>query len=98
MSTQARRRHRDLLAQSRATSDPSLRAVFVADTAAIVGDVVAFASVALNQITGSSTPQGVAAVLIALLLLRLSVRLIKRNHDFLVGAWLLTPAGSPEAR
>jgi divalent metal cation (Fe/Co/Zn/Cd) transporter len=49
------------------------------------------AALALNQITGSSIPQGVAAVLIGLVLIRVSLRLIKRSHDFLVGAWLLTP-------
>ncbi len=97
MSAQARRRHRDLLDQSRATSDPMLRAVFVEDAVSILGDVLAFASLALNQITGSSAPQGVAAVLIALVLIRTSVLLIKRNHDFLVGAWLLTPA-APQRR
>jgi len=30
-------------------------------------------------------------VLIGLVLIRVSLRLIKRSHDFLVGAWLLTP-------
>jgi len=49
------------------------------------------AALALNQITGSSIPQGVAAVLIGLVLIRVSLRLIKRSHDFLVGAWLLPP-------
>jgi len=96
MSAQARRRNRDLLDQSRATSDPMLRAVFVEDAVATLGDVLAFAGLALNQITGSSIPQGVAAVLIALVLVRTSVLLIKRNHDFLVGAWLLSPAAPPE--
>jgi divalent metal cation (Fe/Co/Zn/Cd) transporter len=36
--------------------------------------------------------QGVAAVLIGLILIRTSLRLVKRSHDFLVGAWPLTPA------
>jgi divalent metal cation (Fe/Co/Zn/Cd) transporter len=94
MSAQARRRHRDFLDQSRATSDPMLRAVLVEDAVSVLGDVLAFAGLALNQITGSSAPQGVAAVLIALVLVRTSVLLIRRNHDFLVGAWLLTPAAS----
>ena len=53
----------------------------------VSGDVIAFAALALNQITGSSIPQGVAAVLIALLMIRVSLRLIQRSHDFLVGAW-----------
>ena len=52
-------------------------------------------SLALNQITGSSIPQGVAAVLIGLVLIRTSLRLVKRSHDFLVGVWPLTPEASP---
>jgi divalent metal cation (Fe/Co/Zn/Cd) transporter len=55
----------------------------------VSGDVIALAALALNQITGSSIPQGVAAVVIGLVLIRVGLRLIKRSHDFLVGAWLL---------
>jgi divalent metal cation (Fe/Co/Zn/Cd) transporter len=51
----------------------------------ISGDVITFASLALNQLTGSSIYQGVAAVLIALLLIRVSLQLVRRNHDFLLG-------------
>jgi cation diffusion facilitator family transporter len=40
-----------------------------------------------TQVTGSSVPQGVAAVLIALVMIRVSLRLIQRSHDLLVGAW-----------
>jgi divalent metal cation (Fe/Co/Zn/Cd) transporter len=40
---------------------------------------------------------GVAAVLIALVLIRLSLRLIQRSHDFLVGAWA-DAAGGPAGR
>jgi divalent metal cation (Fe/Co/Zn/Cd) transporter len=41
----------------------------------------------LNQVTGSSACQGAAAVLIALVMIRVSLRLISRSHDFLTGAW-----------
>jgi cation diffusion facilitator family transporter len=92
----ARRYHRELLEESRVTSDPSLRAVFVEDAASVSGDVLAFAALALNQITGSSIYQGVAAVLIALVLIRVSLRLIQRSHDFLVGVWA-GAAGGPQA-
>jgi hypothetical protein len=34
----------------------------------------------------------VAAVMIGLLMVRISLRLIQRSHDFLVGAWVLTPS------
>jgi divalent metal cation (Fe/Co/Zn/Cd) transporter len=49
------------------------------------------AEMGLSQLTGSSVPQGVAAVLIGLALIRVSLRLVKRSHDFLVGVWVLTP-------
>ena len=97
MSRRARRYHRDLLEESRVTSDPTLRTVFTSDAVSVSADVLALAAVALNQITGSSIPQGVAAVLIALVLIRLSLRLIQRSHDFLVGAWAGT-AGGAEGR
>jgi len=93
MARRARRYQRDFLEESRVTSDPTLRAVFAEDAVSVSGDVIAFAALALNQITGSSIPQGVAAVLIALVLIRISLRLIQRSHDFLVGAWAAGAAG-----
>ena len=92
MIHRGRRYHRGLIDESRVTSDPTLRAVFLEDAVSVSGDVITLAALALNQITGSSIPQGVAAVLIGLVLIRTSLRLIKRSHDFLVGAWSLTPA------
>jgi len=64
----------------------------------VSGDVIALAALALNQITGSSIPQGVAAVLIALVLIRVSLRLIRRSHDFLVGAWATGATSTPSGR
>jgi divalent metal cation (Fe/Co/Zn/Cd) transporter len=90
MSNQARRRNLSLLSQSKTTFDPSLRTVFVQDAVSVSGDVMAFAGLTLNQITGSSIPQGIVAVLIGLLLIRAGFRLVQRSHDFLVGAWSLT--------
>jgi len=97
MARRARRYHREFLEESRVTSEPSLRAVFLEDVVSIAGDVLAFAALALNQITGSAIPQGVAAVLIALVMIRVSLRLISRSHDFLVGAWT-EAAGGPQGR
>jgi divalent metal cation (Fe/Co/Zn/Cd) transporter len=88
MSARARRYNRDFLDEARVTSDPTLRAVFNEDAVSVSGDVIAFAALALNQVTGSSIPQGIAAVLIGLVLIRISLRLVKRSHDFLVGAWV----------
>jgi cation diffusion facilitator family transporter len=92
MIHRARRYHRPVLEESRVTSDPTLRAVFMEDAISVSGDVITLAALALNQITGSSIPQGVGAVLIGLVLIRASLRLVKRSHDFLVGTWSLTPA------
>jgi divalent metal cation (Fe/Co/Zn/Cd) transporter len=94
MIHRARHYHREFLEETRVTSDPSLRAVFVEDAVSVSGDVIAFAALALNQITGSSIPQGVAAVIIALVLIRVSLRLIQRSHDFLVGSWTGVAGGS----
>jgi cation diffusion facilitator family transporter len=96
MIRRARRYHREFLEEYRVTSECSLRAVVLEDAVSVFGDVIAFAALALNQITGSSIPQGVAAVLIALVMIRVSLRLVQRSHDFLVGAW--AGAGGPEGR
>jgi cation diffusion facilitator family transporter len=85
MSVEARLARRNILDQAAATSDPSLRAVFAEDAVSIGGDVFALAGLALGQVTRSSIPQAVAAVLIALVLIRISLRLVRRNHDFLLG-------------
>ena len=98
MARRARRYHREFLEESRVTSDPSLRAVFVEDAVSVGGDLLALAALALNQLTGSSVYQGVAAVLIALVMIRVSLRLISRSHDFLVGAWTGAVDDDPQGR
>jgi divalent metal cation (Fe/Co/Zn/Cd) transporter len=91
----ARRHHQDILDEARGTSDPTLRAVFIEDAVSVSGDVITLAALALNQLTGSSIPQGIAAVVIGVVLIRTSLRLGKRSHDFLVGVWLLPPGPAP---
>jgi cation diffusion facilitator family transporter len=93
LARRARRYQREFLEESRVTSDPTLRAVLSEDAVSVSGDVMAFTALALNQITGSSVPQGVAGVIIALVLIRISLRLIQRSHDFLVGAWTRAAGG-----
>ena len=85
MNAEARLANRSLLDQAAATSDPSLRGVFNEDAVSVLGDFFALIGLALSQITGSSLPQAIAAVLIALVLVRISLRLVRRNHDFLLG-------------
>jgi cation diffusion facilitator family transporter len=97
MTRRARRFHREFMEESRATSDPTLRTVFASDAVSFAADLVTLAALALNQITGSSIPQGIAAVIIGLALIGIGLRLVRRNHDFLVGAWVST-AGESQNR
>jgi cation diffusion facilitator family transporter len=75
----------DLIEEVMATSDPTLRAVFFEDSAALVGLVIATVGLAANQATGSSTPDAVGSILVGVLLAVIAVVLIDRNREFLVG-------------
>ena len=76
---------RDIIEQVAATSDPTLRAVFAEDAAALVGLVIAAAGLAAHQATGSATPDAVGSILVGLLLGVVAVVLIDRNREFIVG-------------
>ncbi|MCU1346696.1 MAG: putative cation efflux system [Acidimicrobiia bacterium] len=67
------------------TSDPTTRAVVAEDTAALVGNAVAIAGLAVTQATGSHVADALAAIGIGLILGYVAQRLAKRNLDFLVG-------------
>jgi cation diffusion facilitator family transporter len=82
---------RDVLDHVMLTSDPTVRAVFAEDAAAIIGDVIALVGIGLHQATGSSTPDSSAALLIGLLLIVVGVQLTRRNRDFLLGEQASAP-------
>lgn len=77
--------HQDLIAHVLATSDPTLRAVFFEDAAALIGLVLAGVGLALGQLTGSPVPDALGSITIGLLLGVVALDLVNRNRRFLVG-------------
>jgi divalent metal cation (Fe/Co/Zn/Cd) transporter len=67
------------------SSDPVGRAVFAEDAVAMVGNLIAFAGIVLDQVTGSAIPDAVAALVIGVCLAVVALDLTRRNRDFLVG-------------
>lgn len=76
---------RDFLEHLDLTSDPVVRAVFFEDSAAIAGNFIALIGIGLHQMTASTVPDGIAAILIALLLGYVAIDLMLKNRDFIIG-------------
>jgi cation diffusion facilitator family transporter len=79
LRSEAAARHLDLGEHLITSSDPTPTAVFLEDSAALVGIALALAALVLHITTGSALWDGAASLLIGLLLIAVAVVLMRRN-------------------
>jgi divalent metal cation (Fe/Co/Zn/Cd) transporter len=82
---EAQAMQRDLIEHVLVTSDPTLRAVFAEDAAALVGVLIAAAGLGAHELTGSPVPDAIGSILVGALLAVVAIDLINRNRRFLIG-------------
>jgi cation diffusion facilitator family transporter len=69
----------------RVTADTAVKAVFLEDSAALIGLVIAGTGIGLSQLTGEELWDGLASIAIGLLLLVVATILARSNVSLLVG-------------
>ena len=84
LRTEAAARRLDLGEYLASSSDPTPTAVFLEDSAALVGIALALAALVLHVLTGSAVWDGAASLLIGLLLIGVAYLLMRRNLALLI--------------
>ncbi|TQM82099.1 cation diffusion facilitator family transporter [Saccharothrix saharensis] len=82
---EARAEGRSMLAFLRVSDDPTVKTVFLEDSAALVGLLLAFGGLGLHHLTGSSVWDGVASLAIGVLLAFAAYTLASTNRGLLIG-------------
>ncbi|PRY32588.1 cation diffusion facilitator family transporter [Umezawaea tangerina] len=76
---------RSIVEYLRMSDDPTVKTVFLEDSAALTGLLIAFAGVGLHQLTGSSVWDGIASLAIGVLLAAVAYSLARTNRGLLIG-------------
>jgi cation diffusion facilitator family transporter len=84
LRAEADARHLGVAESVRTSSNPTPTTVFLEDTAALVGLALALIALVLHAVTGSAVPDGIASLLIGLLLIVVSLLLVQRNATLLI--------------
>ncbi|MBW4715597.1 cation diffusion facilitator family transporter [Saccharothrix obliqua] len=82
---ESRAEGRSVLAYLRVSDDPTVKTVFFEDSAALVGLLLAFGGLGLHHLTGRSVWDGVASLLIGVLLAVAAFVLAGTNRGLLIG-------------
>jgi cation diffusion facilitator family transporter len=81
----SRERNQGFLEFLRTTDDPTAKSVLFEDSAALLGIAFAATGLALHQITGSAVGDGIASLMIGLMLTLVAFLLGRTNRELLIG-------------